>query len=90
MIAQEVREYFRQVFGDRRGVAQQTHLTFDALGIVGQILLQAFGLLQEDARVLGQRFTGRRRGDATTAAFEEIDAERGFHCADSGAGGGQG
>ena len=62
MTAQEVREHFRQVFGDRRGVAQQAHLAFDALGVFGQILLHAFGLLQKDrvrvAPALCRRLSG--------------------------------
>ncbi|MNI76835.1 hypothetical protein D3C73_1330880 [compost metagenome] len=75
VLAQEIGEQFRQVFGDRRGVAQQAHLAFDALGIVSQVLLHAFGLLQQDPGVLGEGFAGRRRGYATTAALQELSTE---------------
>ncbi|MNI73297.1 hypothetical protein D3C73_1292950 [compost metagenome] len=47
VVAEEVGQYFRQVFGDRRGVAQQAHLAFDALGVFGQVLLHAVGVLQQ-------------------------------------------
>lgn len=90
MAAQEIREHFRQVLGDRRGVAQQPHLTFDALRVIGKVLLHAFGLLQKNARMAGEGFAGRRRGDATPTTFEEFSAQRGFHRADSSAGGGEG
>ncbi len=47
VFAQEVREQFRQVFAEGGGVAQQAHLAFDAVGVFGQVLLQVFGLLQQ-------------------------------------------
>ncbi|MNP27489.1 hypothetical protein D3C76_1204020 [compost metagenome] len=75
MLAQEVGEQLRQVFGDRRGVAQQPHLAFDAFGIFGQVLLHAFGLLQQDPGVLRESLAGRRRGNAATAALQELSAE---------------
>ncbi|MNG30851.1 hypothetical protein D3C84_1165480 [compost metagenome] len=46
VLLQEIGEQLRQVFGDRRGVAQQSNLAFDAVGVFGQVLLHALGVLQ--------------------------------------------
>ncbi|MNV16816.1 hypothetical protein D3C71_1075850 [compost metagenome] len=61
VFAQEVGEQFGQVLGNRRGVAQQPNLAFDAIGVFGQILLHAFGVLQQCAGVLCEGFAGRCR-----------------------------
>ncbi|MNY07731.1 hypothetical protein D3C86_1405480 [compost metagenome] len=86
MAVQEIREQLWQVLGDRRGVAQQPHLAFDALGVFGQFLLQAFGLLQQNPGVSGQGIAGRRRADPTTIALKKLDAQRRLHGANSRAG----
>ncbi|MNW06164.1 hypothetical protein D3C71_2025220 [compost metagenome] len=61
MLTQKISEQFGQIFGDRRGVAQQPNLAFDAIGVFGQVLLHALGLLQQGAGVLCEGFAGRCR-----------------------------
>jgi hypothetical protein len=52
----------RQVFTQRRGVAQKANLAFEALGVLGEIGLQMFDLLQDQPRMLRKRFACCGRG----------------------------
>ncbi|MNE70881.1 hypothetical protein D3C80_1667050 [compost metagenome] len=76
----------RQVFGQRCGVAQQSHLALQALGVLPEVELQAFDLLGDQPGMLQQRLSRRRGLHATAVAFEQRCAQRTFHGADARAG----
>jgi len=42
----EIAERFRQEFGQRIGIGHQTNLSFDALGILRELTMHSFRLLQ--------------------------------------------
>ncbi|AZF54989.1 hypothetical protein C4J85_4535 [Pseudomonas sp. R4-34-07] len=75
VLAQKIRQSLRQVFAQGRGIAQQAHLAFDAVGVLSQVLLQMLGLLQQQAGVAAQGFAGGCRGDATAATLQAFDAQ---------------
>ncbi len=86
---QERAQGLRQEFGERISVGEHAHLAGEPARIGAQILLQALALRQDRARMLQQRAAGLGGCYAGAAAHQQFGAERQFHLADAGRGGGQ-
>lgn len=76
---QKIRQSFRQVLAQRRGIAEQPDLTFETLGVISEIELHAFDLLQDHPCMLGQRLARRRWCNAPSASFKQRRLQRRFH-----------
>ncbi|MNI73010.1 hypothetical protein D3C73_1289850 [compost metagenome] len=68
-------QQLRQVFGQRRRVAQQAYLTLLPLSVLAQVELQAFDLLADQPRMLKQRLASRGRLHTAAVAFQQRSTE---------------
>jgi hypothetical protein len=88
--AQEQAQRLGQELGQRVRIRQQPHVSLEAVGVLAELAAHAFGLLQQQARVVNQRAPGRRRLHALAIAVQERRAQLELHVADTRAGGGHG
>ena len=65
-------------------------MAFQAVGVLAQLAAHAFGLLQQQARVMHERATRGRRLHALPIAIQQRRAELDLHVADPRARGGDG
>jgi len=76
-----------QVLGEkldhRRGIGVDAHMALHALAELAQVGVQLLQVVQQVARVVQQRVTGRRQLDALGLAIEQADAELPFQIADA-------
>ncbi|MCY1395667.1 hypothetical protein D9M71_106180 [compost metagenome] len=86
---EELAQRLRQVSGQRGGVGLDADIALDALGVVVQIALEVFQLLQHPARMLQQRLARGGRGDAGGAAVQQLGADVALQLLDAPAGRGK-
>lgn len=80
---------FGQMFGDGGRVGEDADRRAEALGIFAELTLHLPDLAEDHPGMMGKRFTGFRRGDATAAAIEQDDLAEGLHVAQALAGSGK-
>ena len=79
VLVHKIGQQLRQILRDGGGIAQQAHLAFKALGVLGHVVMHPLDLLQQQPGMLRQGLPGGCRADTPAAALQTLNPKRGLH-----------